>query len=350
MREREGDCAPDPPDRLSADAEHPPAADAHPRLLDRVRERIRYRHYSYRTEQAYVEWVRRFVRFHGRRHPRDMGAREIEAFLNHLANERMVAPSTHNQAPSALLFLYGDVLGIELPWLGEIARPKRPRRLPVVLTRNEVRQVLAQIDGMADLMAQLLYGTGMRLMECVRLRVKDLDLVRGEIVVRQGKGGKDRVTMVPRSLLPALRDRLVRSRVVWQADCAAGVPGVELPHALAAKYPQAGTSWGWFWVFPASRPSRDPRSGVVRRHHVHEESLQRAIKRAVRATGIAKPATTHTLRHAFATHLLESGYDIRTVQELLGHRDVGTTMIYTHVLNRGALGVRSPQDEGGRST
>ena len=320
------------------------AGTAAPRLLEVVRERIRYRHFSYRTEQAYVGWVRRYIGFHGRRHPREMGAPKIEAFLNHLANERSVAASTHNQALSALLFLYGDVLGIELPWLGEIERPMRPSRLPVVLSRDEVRALLAQLDGLPALMAGLLYGTGLRLMECVRLRVKDLDLDRGEILVRQGKGGKDRVTMVPRSLVGPLRRQLAHARAAWAADRAAGLPGVELPGALASKYPRAGESWGWFWVFPAPGPSRDPRSGIRRHHHLHEESLQRAIKRAVRAAGIAKPATTHALRHAFATHLLESGYDIRTVQELLGHRDVSTTMIYTHVLNRGGRGVRSPLD------
>lgn len=313
-------------------------------LLDAVRERIRYRHYSYRTEEAYIGWVRRFVAFHGRRHPREMGAAEVEAFLNHLANDRDAAASTHNQALSALLFLYGEVLSVELPWLGEIDRPKRPRRLPVVLTRQEVREVLARMEGGAGLMAALLYGTGMRLMECARLRVKDVDLARGEITVRHGKGGRDRVTMMPRTLAEPLRRQIAQARVAWQDDRARRVPGVELPGALAVKYPRAGEAWGWFWVFPAAKPSRDPRTGVRRRHHVHEELVQRAVKRAVRAAGIAKPATTHTLRHAFATHLLESGYDIRTIQELLGHRDVATTMIYTHVLNRGGRGVASPLD------
>lgn len=241
--ERERQRAPHEPGAHITIKVPPPASDARPRLLDAVRERIRYRHYSYRTEQAYVEWVRRFVRFHDRRHPRDMGAREIEAFLSHLANERDVAASTHNQALSALLFLYGEVLGIELPWLGEIERPRRPQRLPVVLTREEVRDVLALLEGVSGLMARLLYGTGMRLMECVRLRVKDLDLARSEILVRQGKGGKDRVTMVPRALVPELHIQLARARFLWQADRAANVPGVELPHALAAKYPQASTSW-----------------------------------------------------------------------------------------------------------
>lgn len=316
-------------------------------LVDAVRQRIRYRHYSYRTEEAYVGWVRRFVAFHERRHPRELGAAEIEAFLNHLANERNAAASTHNQALSALLFLYGEVLGVELPWLGEIDRPKRPRRLPVVLTRQEVREVLARMEDGAGLMAALLYGTGMRLMECARLRVKDVDLARGEITVRHGKGGRDRVTMVPRTLAEPLRRQIAQARIAWQDDRARRTPGVELPGALAVKYPRAGEAWGWFWVFPAAKASRDPRTGVQRRHHVHEETVQRAVKRAVRAAGIAKPATTHTLRHAFATHLLESGYDIRTIQELLGHRDVATTMIYTHVLNRGGRGVTSPLDAAG---
>jgi integron integrase len=291
-----------------------------------------------------VQWTRRFVRFHGMRHPREMGGDEVVAFLHHLANERDAAASTHNQALSALLFLYRNVLGVELPWLGDVGRPRRPRRLPVVLTRDEARDLLALMEGMHALMARLLYGTGMRLMECVRLRVKDLDLARGEIVMRQGKGRKDRVTMVPRTLVADLRAQLARARSRFAADRRESAPGVELPHALAAKYPESGASWGWFWVFPAPRPSHDPRSGIVRRHHMHEESLQRAIKRAVRDASLAKPATTHTLRHAFATHLLESGYDIRTVQDLLGHTDVSTTMIYLHVLNRGGHGVVSPLD------
>jgi integron integrase len=315
-----------------------------PHLLDVVRERIRYCHFSCRIEQAYLGWVRRHIGFQGRRHPREMGAPEIEAFLNHLANKRRVAASTHNQALSALPFLYGDVLGIELPWLGEIERPKRPRRLPVILSRDEIRALLEQLDSLLALMAALLYGTGLHMMECVRLRVKDLDLDRGEILVRQGKGGKDRVTMVPRSLVGPLRRQLSRVRVAWAADRAAGLLGVELPEGLAGNYPPADGSWGWTWVFAAPGPSRDPRSGIRRRHHLHEESLLRAVKRAARAAGIAKPATTHALRHAFATHLLESGYDVRSVQELLGHRDAATTMTYTHVLHRGGRGVRSPLD------
>jgi len=314
------------------------------RLLDQIRDAIRYRHYSYRTEEAYVEWARRFVLFHGKRHPRELSGDEVAAFLSHLAVERNVSASTHQQALSALLFLYRDVLGVELPWLGEIERPKTPRRRPVVLARDEVRALLAQMEGTHRLMGRLLYGTGMRLMECVRLRVKDVDLRRREITIRHGKGGRDRMTMLPSSLAPEIADQIARARALFEIDRRDGDPGVELPHALAAKYPKAATSWGWYWIFAAAAPSRDPRSGVVRRHHVYPDSLGRAIRVAARRAVIAKPVTAHAFRHAFATHLLESGYDIRTVQELLGHRDVSTTMIYTHVLNRGGRGVISPID------
>ncbi len=316
-----------------------------PRLLDQVRERIRYKHYSIRTERAYVDWAKRFILFHDKRHPREMGAAEVEAFLSHLANEGNVAAATHQQALSALLFLYKQVLGVELPWLDEIGRPKKPQRLPTVLTSNEVQRLFAHLDGTHGLMARLIYGSGMRLMECVRLRVKDLDFERREIVVREGKGDKDRVTMLPAALAPELRAHLARVKLLWAQDREAGRAGVYLPDALARKYPRAATEWGWFWVFPAREVSRDPRSGVERRHHAHEQAFQRAIKRAVAAANIAKPASTHTLRHSFATHLLQSGYDIRTVQELLGHSDVSTTMIYTHVLNRGGRGVVSPLDQ-----
>jgi len=313
-------------------------------LLGRVREVIRYKHYSIRTERTYVEWVRRFVAFHGRRHPREMGAEVVRAFLGYLAAELKVAASTHQQALSALLFLYRDVLGIDLPWLTDLDRPKKPKRTPVVLSRGEVERLLAVMEGTHALMARLLYGTGMRLMECVRLRVKDVDFERGELTVRHGKGGKDRLTVLPASAVPALQAHLARVRVLWERDEAAGRPGVQMPEALARKYPSAPKAWGWFWVFPARELSTDPRSGIERRHHTHEQALQRAIKAAVGLAGIAKPASTHTLRHSFATHLLESGYDIRTVQELLGHSDVSTTMIYTHVLNRGGRGVVSPLD------
>ena len=323
-----------------------PAAAAPPprRLLDQVRDAIRYRHYSYRTEEVYVEWVRRYVLFHGKRHPREMGGEEVAAFLGYLSVERNVSASTHQQALSALLFLYRDVLSVELPWLGELRRPKVPRRMPVILARDEVRLLLAHMEGTPRLMARLLYGTGMRLMEAMRLRVKDLDLRRNEITVRQGKGARDRMTMVPQALVAELADQRDRARALWALDRRDGAPGVELPHALERKYADAGASWMWFWIFPAATPSRDPRSGVVRRHHVHPDSLSRAIRTASRRAGIAKPVSAHTFRHAFATHLLESGYDIRTVQELLGHKDVATTMIYTHVLNRGGRGVISPID------
>lgn len=314
------------------------------KLLDQLRERIRYKHYSLRTERAYVQWAKRFVLFHDKRHPRDMGAREVEAFLSHLANEGNVSASTHQQALSALLFLYKEVLGVELPWLDDISRPKKPKRLPVVLTVAESHKLLTQLEGTHELMARLLYGSGMRLLECVRLRVKDVDFERREILVREGKGNKDRVTMLPESLVMDLRAHLERVRGLWERDREAGREGVFMPQALEKKYPNGGKSWPWFWVFPSRSLSVDPRTGIERRHHAHEQALQRAIKRAVANAGIAKPATTHSLRHSFATHLLQSGYDIRTVQELLGHSDVSTTMIYTHVLNKGGRGVKSPLD------
>ena len=320
-----------------------PAANS-PKLLDVVRDRIRVKHYSIRTETQYVQWIRRFILFHGKRHPRDMGAPEVEAFLTHLAVEGNVAAATQNQALSALLFLYKEVLGLDLPWLDNVTRAKRPQRLPVVMTRDEVRAVLDRMEGGYGLMARLLYGTGMRLMECVRLRVKDVDFARGEILVRDGKGAKDRVTMLPQSLVSALQSHLQQRRALFDDDVRTGKAAVYLPHALAQKYPKAPTEWGWQYVFPSGSYSIDPRSGAERRHHLDEKLLQRAVKRAVQAAGLAKPATPHTLRHSFATHLLEAGYDIRTVQELLGHSDVSTTMIYTHVLNKGGRGVTSPLD------
>jgi integron integrase len=315
-----------------------------PRLLDVVRERIRAKHYSYRTEQAYVNWAKRFILFHNKRHPREMGGPEVEIFLSHLANARNVSASTHQQALSALLFLYKEVLGVDLPWLDNLSRPKKPQRLPTVLTQDEVTRLFAYLEGTHLLIARLLYGTGMRLMECARLRVKDVEFTRREIVIRDGKGGKDRVTMLPGALAGELEAHLLRVRTLWEEDRRRDAPGVELPDALERKYPNAGKQWGWFWAFPARTDSTDPRSGIVRRHHVFEQSVQRAIKQAVAASGIVKPASTHTLRHSFATHLLQSGYDIRTVQELLGHKDVSTTMLYTHVLNRGGQGVVSPLD------
>lgn len=315
-----------------------------PKLLDQVRDLIRVKHYSIRTETQYLQWIRRFILFHGKRPPRDMGAPEVEAFLTHLAVSRDVAAATQNQALSALLFLYREVLGIDLPWLANVTRAKRPQRLPVVLSRDEVRVILDRMSGIYGLMASLLYGTGMRLMECVRLRVKDMDFARGEILIRDGKGAKDRVTMLPESVVPALQVHLQKCRALFEDDLKKGKAGVYLPYALAAKYPNAPTEWGWQYVFPSGSYSTDPRSGAERRHHLDEKLLQRAMKKAVSAAGLTKPATPHTLRHSFATHLLERGQDIRTIQALLGHKDVATTMIYTHVLNKGGRGVVSPLD------
>jgi integron integrase len=304
------------------------------------------RHYSLRTEAAYVHWVRRFILFHGKRHPAEMGAFEIEAFLSHLAVGARVAAATQNQALSAIAFLYRWVLRREMPELEEFARARRPRRLPVVLTREEVGALLDRLQGSIRLAAQLMYGSGLRLRECLELRVKDLDFGQFEIRVRDGKGRKDRVTPLPRLLVEPLQSHLLRVRAVHERDLLQGFGAVTLPDALARKYPNAPREWGWQWVFPAGRRYRELESGCERRHHVHETLIQRGIKRAVRAAGIAKPASCHALRHSFATHLLESGYDIRTVQELLGHRDLRTTMVYTHVLNRGGRAVRSPLDVG----
>jgi integron integrase len=314
------------------------------RLLDQLRERLRYMHYSLSTEKVYLYWVRFFIRWHGLRHPRDMGAPEVEAFLTMLATQRKVSASTHNQALSALLFLYREVLQCELPWLDGVKRPSAPKRIPSVLTRSEVAGVLAYLEGAPALLARLLYGTGMRLMEGIRLRVKDVDFDRHVIIVRQAKGQKDRVVMLPRSLAPQLRLQLLASRATWEADRQAQRGGVETPHALDAKYPKAGQSWGWFWMFPSPTLSTDPHSGEIRRHHLFEERLQRALKKAVVQAGIHKAVSVHTLRHSFATHLLQAGTDIRTVQELLGHSDVSTTMIYTHVLKVAAGGTASPLD------
>ena len=316
-----------------------------PKLLDQVRDRIRVKHYSIRTETQYVQWIKRFILFHNKRHPQEMGAAEVEAFLTHLAVDGHVSASTQNQALSALLFLYKEVLGIDLPWLDNMVRAKQPQRLPVVLTRTEVREVLTRMKGMYGLMANMLYGTGMRLMECVRLRVKDVDFERSEILIRDGKGGKDRVTMLPSSVVAGLQAHLEQRRMLFEDDKRIGKTDVFLPDALARKYPNAATEWCWQYIFPSGSYSVDPRSGVERRHHIDEKLLQRAMKKAVQAAEITKPATPHTLRHSFATHLLEAGYDIRTVQELLGHSDVSTTMIYTHVLNKGGRGVLSPLDQ-----
>ncbi len=326
------------------DASGAPRASAPPKLLDRVREACRVRHYSVRTERAYTQWVKRFVLYHGKRHPSELGSVEVGAFLSHLAVELHVSASTQNQALNALVFLYREVLEQKLADLEHVIRARVPLRLPLVLTPEEVRRVLPQVQGEPRLVAALLYGAGLRLLECLRLRVKDLDVARGEIVVRDGKGRKDRVTMLPRSLASDVRAQLERSRAVHARDLASGFGAVALPDALARKYPGAAREWGWQWVFPASRRYRESEAGTERRHHLHETVVQRAVKRAVREAGIAKPASCHTLRHSFATHVLAAGYDIRTVQELLGHRDVKTTMIYTHVLNRGGRGVRSPLD------
>lgn len=315
-----------------------------PRLLDQVRGKIRFKHYSLRTEQTYVDWIRRFILHFGKRHPRELGGADVEAFLTHLAVAGRVAASTQNQAKSALLFLYRDVLEIELPWLTDVEAAKAPRRLPVVLTRAEVQALLGRLDGTSWLVANLLYGAGLRIMEALRLRVKDVDFARREILVRDGKGFKDRVTMLPDALVEPLQAHLKRVALLFADDRAAGVAGVYLPYALDRKYPGAPMEWGWQYMFPSAKLSTDPRSGLVRRQHVGDQAIQRALKEAVRASGLAKPATPHTLRHSFATHLLEGGYDIRTVQELLGHVNVKTTMIYTHVLNRGGRAVLSPLD------
>ena len=315
-----------------------------PRLLDQIRARCRLRHYSIRTERAYVSWARRFILANGRRHPRDMGVAEVEAFLSTLATRDDVAASTQNQALSALLFLYREVLGIELPWMESVVRAKRPQKVPVVLSHDEVARLLAVLDGQPWLMAALLYGAGIRLMECVRLRVQDVDFGRREILVRNGKGGKDRRVPLPQRLHERLREQVDRVGLQHQADLLAGRGEVYLPHALSRKYPNAARELGWQYVFPSPRHSVDPRSGASRRHHLDEATLQRAVKAARVRAGIHKPATCHTLRHSFATHLLEAGHDIRTVQELLGHKDVATTQLYTHVLGRGAGGVLSPLD------
>jgi integron integrase len=319
-------------------------AEKTPRLLDQVRTRLRLKHYSLRTEQAYIGWIRRFILATGKRHPRDMGVDEVEGFLSSLAVQGQVAAGTQNQALAALLFLYREVLSIELPWMETIVRAKRPQRVPVVLSRDEVARLLAMMDGRFALMASLLYGSGLRLMECVRLRVKDVDFELNQICVRDGKGGKDRHVPLPRRLSDLLRAQLERVALIHGQDLAAGHGSVWLPHALARKYPSASRELGWQYVFLSGQLSRDPRGGAMRRHHIDEGGLQRAVRAARHRANIIKPATCHTLRHSFATHLLEAGHDIRTIQELLGHKDVATTQIYTHVLNRGGHGVLSPLD------
>lgn len=335
----------DPPDANSLSQTRAESVKPEPRLLDRLREAIRTRHYSIRTEDVYVSWARRFIVFHGKRHPKDLGAAEVAAFLSYLATDRQVGPATQNQAKSALLFLYRVVLGIALPWLDEVVVAKENRRLPVVLTPHEARELLQQLGGATGLVASLLYGTGMRLLEGLRLRVKDVGFERREVIVRDGKGGKDRVTVLPENLIAPLQAQIARAKALHDDDLSQGHGDVWLPHALAIKYPQAAKAWGWQWVFPSASRSRDPRSGNQRRHHLHEASVQKAVAAAARRVGLAKPCSPHVLRHSFATHLLQAGYDIRTVQELLGHADVSTTMIYTHVLNRGGRAIRSPYDQ-----
>lgn len=314
------------------------------KLLDQTRDRLRLLHYSLRTEEAYLYWIRKFILFHQKRHPDEMGAAEIGEFLTSLARDHLVAASTQNQAASAIFFLYREVLQQELDPVESFFRASKPERLPVVFTRDEVRNILAQLAGERWLMASLLYGSGLRLMECLRLRVKDIEFDYRQLIVRSGKGDKDRVTPLSESLNEPLKVQLEKAWQLHRADIEAGFGRVWLPHALARKYPTADREWGWQYVFPADRLSLDPRSGVRRRHHVDERTLQRAVKRAVHEAGINKPGSCHTFRHSFATHLLEDGYDIRTVQELLGHADVNTTMIYTHVMNKGGKGVKSPLD------
>ena len=315
-----------------------------PRLMDEMREALRSRHYSIRTEKAYCLWVKRYIRFHKLRHPAEMTEPEINEFLTHLAVNEKVSASTQNQALCAILFLYRYVIFYELGNLGGIIRARAPKRLPVVLTREEVRAVLAEMEGETWLMASLLYGTGMRLSECTGLRVLDVDFAANEIVVRGGKGAKDRVTMLPEALKVPLHEQLRHTRAVHQSDMRDGWGRVQLPEALDRKYPGAPLEWRWQWVFPQQFRWRDRASGEQGRHHLHESVVQRAVKDAVTRAHIAKHAGCHTLRHSFATHLLEAGYDIRTIQELLGHKNVSTTMIYTHVLNKGGSGVRSPLD------
>jgi integron integrase len=310
-----------------------------------VRIALRVRHHALRTEQAYIGWIRRYIHYHGIRHPNEMGPVEVVEFLSHLAVDRQVTASTQNQALSALIFLYREVLGRELEGLGSAVRARAPRRLPVVMTREEVRAVLSQLSGEHALIAGLLYGSGLRLLECLTLRVKDLDTARRQLTVREGKGNRDRATLLPSSLEEPIAQHLARVRELFERDRQGGQPGVALPHALARKYPEAALEWGWHWVFPAAQLSRDPRSRIVRRHHLTETGPQRAVRRAAARAHLTKRVSPHTFRHSFATHLLEDGSDVRTVQALLGHKDVRTTMIYTHVLQRGPLGVQSPIDK-----
>lgn len=313
-----------------------------PRLLECIREVMRVNHYSISTERTYILWIKQYIYFHNKRHPKEMGADEITAFLTHLAVKRNVSPSTQNQALSAILFLYKRVLDINLPWMDDIVRAKRPRRLPVVFTRQEVKALLSQFEGTRWLIFSLIYGCGFRILECLRLRIKDIDFHYKQIIIRDAKGSKDRVTLLPGSLLEPLRNHLARVKLLHEQDLMNGFGCVYLPHALERKYPNACKEWGWQYIFPSINISTDPRSNIRRRHHVYEKTLQRKMKQAIQNAGIIKPGSTHTLRHSFATHLLEDGYDIRTVQELLGHKDVKTTQIYTHVMGKGCNGVKSP--------
>jgi integron integrase len=314
------------------------------KLLDKVRQCIRLKGYSIRTEKSYVSWIKRFILFHGKRHPQEMGKPEIEAFLSHLVMKRNVASSTQNQAFNAILFLYKYVLDADMPEDINALRSKKPVRVPTVMTREETFKLIAMMQGTHQLMAKLIYGCGLRVMECIRLRVKDIDFAMNQIVVRDGKGKKDRITVLPDGVKPALIEHLVYVKRLHQDDLTKGYGRVYLPNALAKKYPNADRQWGWQYAFPAKTLSKDPRSGMKRRHHLHVSCIQKAIRKAVNLCAVVKPVGCHTLRHSFATHLLAEGYDIRTVQELLGHKDVSTTMIYTHVLNRGGKGVRSPLD------
>jgi integron integrase len=314
------------------------------KLLDQVRDAIRLKHYSIRTEHSHVSWIKRYILYHNKRHPKDMGEKEIEDFLTHMAVDLKVASSTQNQAFNALLFLYREVLKIELKESINAVRAKKSQKLPNVLSKSEALKVLAAMDGIYSLVAKLMYGSGLRLMECLRLRVKDIDFAGDQIIVRDGKGFKDRVTVLPKTVVPALKAHLEKVKMIHKNDLKDGFGSVYLPNALERKYKNAARQWGWQYVFPSKNISKDPRSGIVRRHHMHESTIHKAVKRATRLARISKRISCHTFRHSFATHLLEAGYDIRAVQELMGHSDVSTTMIYTHVLNRPGVTVKSPVD------
>jgi len=325
--------------------QHPTSKPQGKKLLDQVRDSLRLKHYSYRTEETYLAWIKRFILFHGKRHPKDMGSSEIESFITHLAVERNVAVTTQNQALSAILFLYKYVLKKEIEMPPSMIRPGRPKRLPTVLTPSEAGRIIAQMTGVTKIMTKLLYGSGLRLMECIRLRVKDIDFEIHQIIVRDGKGENDRVTVLPESVVIELKNHLDNVRALHEKDLREGYGETQLPYALSVKYPNAGREWIWQYIFPASQRSTDPQSGSIRRHHLDESVLQRTVRDAAQRSKIDKAVSPHTFRHSFATHLLQNGYDIRTVQELLGHKDVKTTMIYTHVLQRGGLAVKSPLDE-----